>query len=709
MLSDGVVADHVVQFGVDHGVQRYISIKTDAFNSSNPLVNGIKYYFAVTAYSYKFEGVPQALETPIAIIGGANGIVPQSPDPGVRYQTGSDSTTNITHNGTADATAAVQVVDPSKVNGHDYRAFLKPNYYYLAADGKWKRTNYADSIGKKLNKVGDVSPSTMSGTGVYASKPGTVDLMMSIDLTTPDGDFIDGAKITFPPGVVINSAEPVADCANGNTEDPVISGQSIMWGNNDSTTFGCFDGSQLLKVNISSFTPPLSIDYVLYDDGYGDLYAGDSLGIINATGSFQVTAIGNKFVTQNTWNIMDVTTGQLVVQNQTVYGGVDIYAGVEGPGGSTGILQNTNPTDITANPIFGGMQFALDGSYQAPTDWFSAKITKPEGSKTTFSSTSTAGLADGIDITGYTVFGGTITSKAYDNFSGIGTQEIEQLQQDYELRFTGVEDTTVTNGDTLITVISGGSMATVFRSNLPFEDRPDNTTGATGPYLTRIPFEVWNVDDPANPYQVNLTFRDRIQTATSNPFYSWNDIDREYAIIVNSAYDPNKVIQVDDGPDADNAAATWVVVFWSTHWNVGDAVKITYANPLQPGKDNWTFTAPGAPTESAADAVADVQHINVFPNPYYGVNTQEINKYARFVTFNHLPEAAKIRIFNLAGVLVRTIDHNGTQFERWDLNNQDGYPVGSGLYIAYIDMPNLGTTKILKLAVIQEQQVLDRF
>jgi len=103
--------------------------------------------------------------------------------------------------------------------------------------------------------------------------------------------------------------------------------------------------------------------------------------------------------------------------------------------------------------------------------------------------------------------------------------------------------------------------------------------------------------------------------------------------------------------------------------------------------------------------------MNVFPNPYYGVNTEELNKYQRFVTFNHLPDKATIRIFNLAGVLIKTIQHDqlGSQFERWDLANEFGLPVGSGLYIAYIDMPELGTTKILKLAIIQERQILDRF
>jgi hypothetical protein len=80
------------------------------------------------------------------------------------------------------------------------------------------------------------------------------------------------------------------------------------------------------------------------------------------------------------------------------------------------------------------------------------------------------------------------------------------------------------------------------------------------------------------------------------------------------------------------------------------------------------------------------------------------------VTFSHLPDQATVRIFNLAGVLVQTIqkDEPG-QFLRWNLSNEDGLPVASGLYIAYIELPELGETKILKLAIVQEQQILDRF
>ncbi|MBI1937133.1 MAG: hypothetical protein HYS25_03325 [Ignavibacteriales bacterium] len=125
--------------------------------------------------------------------------------------------------------------------------------------------------------------------------------------------------------------------------------------------------------------------------------------------------------------------------------------------------------------------------------------------------------------------------------------------------------------------------------------------------------------------------------------------------------------------------------------------------------DVFEFTAPTV-SESTELAKANVENINVFPNPYYGVNSLETKKYYKFVTFSHLPQKATIRIFNLAGQLVRTIDKTEAgQFEEWDLLNHAGLPVASGIYIAHIDMPDLGKTKILKLAIIQEQQVLDRF
>ncbi|NIR92172.1 MAG: hypothetical protein GWO08_00405, partial [Gammaproteobacteria bacterium] len=45
----------------------------------------------------------------------------------------------------------------------------------------------------------------------------------------------------------------------------------------------------------------------------------------------------------------------------------------------------------------------------------------------------------------------------------------------------------------------------------------------------------------------------------------------------------------------------------------------------------------------------------------------------------------------------------------WDLANHNGLPVASGIYIVHIEMPDLNETKVLKLAVIREQEYLLRY
>ncbi len=140
----------------------------------------------------------------------------------------------------------------------------------------------------------------------------------------------------------------------------------------------------------------------------------------------------------------------------------------------------------------------------------------------------------------------------------------------------------------------------------------------------------------------------------------------------------------------------------------GDIIKLN-ANHVNTKEDIFAFKVPG---EVASDSLlkADLNKVNVFPNPYYGINEAETSRYAHFVTFSHLPKKATIRIFDLAGTLVRTIEKDSAeQFQQWNLSNDEELPVASGMYIAHIEMPDANKTKILKLAVIQEQQFLENY
>ena len=77
--------------------------------------------------------------------------------------------------------------------------------------------------------------------------------------------------------------------------------------------------------------------------------------------------------------------------------------------------------------------------------------------------------------------------------------------------------------------------------------------------------------------------------------------------------------------------------------------------------------------------------------------------------FTNLPTNVTIRIFTISGILVQTLEKNDetTQWMDWDLRNQQGVPVASAIYIAYLEMPGIGE-KIMKIAVIMETQFIDR-
>ncbi len=120
--------------------------------------------------------------------------------------------------------------------------------------------------------------------------------------------------------------------------------------------------------------------------------------------------------------------------------------------------------------------------------------------------------------------------------------------------------------------------------------------------------------------------------------------------------------------------------------------------------DEFQFSTAGyEPVQSDSLLLEAINKINVFPNPYYGYELIRDEQFEEKVTFTHLPAKATIKIFNLAGIHVKTIEHDSanSQFESWYLGNHQNIRVGSGMYIAHIDMPDIGREKILKFMVVR--------
>ena len=110
--------------------------------------------------------------------------------------------------------------------------------------------------------------------------------------------------------------------------------------------------------------------------------------------------------------------------------------------------------------------------------------------------------------------------------------------------------------------------------------------------------------------------------------------------------------------------------------------------------------------------------IRVVPNPYYGSSLYESRRSDNIVQITNLPNKCTVKIYSMNGTLVRTLKRDasgqediflgttagsGDDIKRskrsahldWDLKNQNGISIASGLYILHVDAPGVGE-KIIK-------------
>jgi len=246
-----------------------------------------------------------------------------------------------------------------------------------------------------------------------------------------------------------------------------------------------------------------------------------------------------------------------------------------------------------------------------------------------------------------------------------------------------------------------------------------------------VPFTVWDVTNGASR-QLNAAFLENQGNPVSAPatnhdysdsrwdpdnlpdFNGFPGDDREFIAIYSSTYSatPDPTYEGDwlvIGANLDIVYGFWPYTVDSVGAPVRANDKVTFATSKRGPNDFYTFTTTPANTNNTALAKTELDKILAVPNPYFNHSSYELNQFNRQVKFTHLPSSCKVRIFNLAGDLVRTLDKNDTSsMLTWDLQTDRGLPVGSGVYIFHVDAPGIGT-HVGKVVIFMEKERLTNF
>lgn len=283
----------------------------------------------------------------------------------------------------------------------------------------------------------------------------------------------------------------------------------------------------------------------------------------------------------------------------------------------------------------------------------------------------------------------------------LGEQTIERLNRfepiydadhDYEVRF----------------------VAEATESAWDFFGRED---GYSGLFPSRVPWEVWDIgvgtpDDPSDDVRITAMVFDNDEDGAwgwGDGIYvrniSYGSVTWDAPDLSSEPYDPDEerlgygrlfFVRADGDAEAPMPAA-------------GTRVRLVTNKTITP-RDAFAFRAKAPGTADGTVLTAESRIVPI-PNPYYNRSLYELNQFDRVLRFTSLPpRRVTIRIFTLAGDLVRTIvrgDPTAGTVD-WDLLTDEGVTVASGIYFWVAEVEGAGTQRG-KLAVFVEKERLNTF
>jgi hypothetical protein len=410
---------------------------------------------------------------------------------------------------------------------------------------------------------------------------------------------------------------------------------------------------------------------------------------------------------RTTWELQDTTVNppRTILANQTNFSNTYDYPIVDGVqvhiiGGSISGMKDYAVSGIRRWSWSGGESPALEG-FNSAIGWNEPSVIFHVNSQKTLKATDLhkvqIDFADAQSDTG---------NNGYNFYAGWNPNTVPDNNFSYGYRY-------------------------VAGSNLPA--RPEFTPYLVGKTIeswefvdykkAAVPFSAWDIETiPATRLAVGFSENNTIgglvdgrywppvggkgetNTSSSGP--------QEWFFIFNAPYTgttPNPALQK-------NIVQNAIPIMWmgtvtrrnENPYASGDKLEIIPYYPLSV-LDIYAFQTPSS-TNTVEQALQDIDRINVFPNPYFGLHGLETSMNDQFITFTHLPQRAVIRIFTLGGWLIRTfVKDDPSSTIRWNLTNENNFSVAGGIYVAYIELPDFGKTKKLKFAVITRVMIPEHY
>ncbi|HEY0029616.1 MAG TPA: hypothetical protein VGC65_02570, partial [Bacteroidia bacterium] len=140
---------------------------------------------------------------------------------------------------------------------------------------------------------------------------------------------------------------------------------------------------------------------------------------------------------------------------------------------------------------------------------------------------------------------------------------------------------------------------------------------------------------------------------------------------------------------------------YTTNWTTNAD---TASSPQNANRPMYTFNTSDIETHKgdAVTAANALDLINIVPNPYYAYSAYEKKALENIAKITNLPERCTISIYTLNGTLIRKYSKDGPKTSwDWDLKNQGGGAIASGMYIVYIKVPEVGEKTLKWFGVLR--------